>query len=697
MDSEPDEKVKKVKKKRGKPAKKDPTSKSLVYKYGTWRGPRDAGVKGWVTGPVVGAEAVDDQARKSCQYRRDLIKIDQERRKQIREALEHDGLVWLRGLVEDTKSDVDQILMAIKAERKKRVADVLDMAAEEGELTKGFKKSLTKAAARRHTDPVQAAALKQAREKLKEARERLRLGWSLTIAANPGTVEKAREVAAERAKALKKGAGVYWGTSSLATQAAFKSASSVPFVDADGKFSAPRWGDEHKVVHVSVQIQHGEKKVRGPATAEDLFKPNPIAWIKPVDPRAWNPDVPRGERKKLSRTMLHMVVDSYQAGPKKDRRPTVWASFPITMHRPIPPEAKIKQITMTRRLVADKHDWTCEISIELPCDWKSGECGTGPIAVAIGWSRKEDGSVVVATAVRADGRAEELVIPGWQKAKSPPSSFRLEKRARSLQRLAEAGHHVHVTVPDETRKGTRIEYPNALRSVRDRNLDEVRSQLAALLKNDPRAKDIAYWRKPAKFARLARLLREEDPSSPAAVIAERWRKQDKHLWTWEVSQRSSAQDSRKDLYRRTVAGWLKTFGEIVIDDTSYSSIAQYGDEEDEEENRVGQKERVVAAPSELRTVIQHTAARVGAKVTTVKAAGTAVTCPSCLVRAKHRTGSWFQCHGCLFAAPRAQIRAYNMLRAAGHESLAARLVQEKRACDERLRKGEANESSIAAE
>jgi hypothetical protein len=100
-----------------------------------------------------------------------------------------------------------------------------------------------------------------------------------------------------------------------------------------------------------------------------------------------------GERWKRARMRI---------GSTADREP-VWLDIPIILHRPVPPEAMIKSVSMTRR----RGRWSLNITVTLP---EAGTRESGPaVAVDIGWRLETEGVRVAYWQDTAGAHGEVMV------------------------------------------------------------------------------------------------------------------------------------------------------------------------------------------------------------------------------------------------------------------------------------------------
>lgn len=268
--------------------------------------------------------------------------------------------------------------------------------------------------------------------------------------------------------------GVFWGTY-LQVENAVKAASK----KADPVHR--RWNGNGKV---AVQLQGGLPVVAA-------FGDDTRLQIDPVPPEAWTGS--RSQRRKLSRTKCRLRIGS-------DGRKPIWAEFNLILHRPMPKDGIIKWAWAQRRKVGTRWRWELQLVIESE-SWDNVEPrGSGVCAIDIGWRlRDREDGLRVGYLVDDQGHERELLLPKL-----------------ILDKLSYADH---------------------LRSINDRNFDEVRAQLSAWLDGRPvpawltkRLKHMSRWRSRAKLARVVRrwATHRFDGDEQVFAVLDAWRRQERH-------------------------------------------------------------------------------------------------------------------------------------------------------------------------
>jgi hypothetical protein len=89
-----------------------------------------------------------------------------------------------------------------------------------------------------------------------------------------------------------------------------------------------------------------------------------------------------------------------------------------------------------------------------------------------------------------------------------------------------------------------------------------------------RTATIGQWRSPARMAALVLAWREQRFASDEQIYVplEAWRKQDKHLWTWQEHQRRNCVCWRNNEYRNVAKTLAARYGHICIMDCEWAEM-----------------------------------------------------------------------------------------------------------------------------
>ena len=168
---------------------------------------------------------------------------------------------------------------------------------------------------------------------------------------------------------------------------------------------------------LAVQIQR-TKSGLGAAPSEIEDGSASQLQIGRIDPRAYDPETPATVRRSLRRSTVEMRVD-----PNGNT-----ILLPITMHRPLPPDSRIKAAQLTWRKQGNKLRWQLALTVAMP----ALRLGSGDEDVwqtegslALHWSEQDDGSLLVATC----GEHRCVLDAQW---------MRQMNRVRGLQALLDA-------------------------------------------------------------------------------------------------------------------------------------------------------------------------------------------------------------------------------------------------------------------
>lgn len=483
--------------------------------------------------PTSGGDMVRDQMRLAHRYQNTLIEIERARRVAVRAAL-------------GAHADTEPLRLRVET-----LAQALDEHRASIARTRGETR-------RRSVSPEMRARTIALRDELRAARQALAAA-TRAIREDPAIRAAVAAIDADakaRAKAARSTCGVYWGTY-LLIEAAMDAARKSP---KDPRFR--RWTGDGAI---GVQLQGGA------AVTEIIDGSDTRLQIdttpQPIPGRAGKP-----------RPRVRLRVGS-------DGREPVWAEWPLILHRPLPPEARVKQAKVVARKVAHQIAWSLHLTLELPDETVLEPCGEGMVAVDLGWRRE----------------AETLRAGGWSDGERGEDLL-LDPRVVGQLRKAED-----------------------LRSIRDRALNTLRSALLDWREaQDPLPPEhgeqlrwLPQWRSPARFAALAHWWREHRITGDEDIVErlEAWRTQDKHLWLWETHARRGAIARRRDQYRVWAAMLARRYQTLVIERLDLRAMAQIPVPESERESHPrARAQRFAAAPSELRTAMVNAFRRRGGRV-----------------------------------------------------------------------------------
>lgn len=413
-------------------------------------------------------------------------------------------------------------------------------------------------------------AFRNKREALKEAKKR-------AVEMLKGELDVVNEASRQAVRDARASSGVYWGSYLVIEQA----------VDLARKAKIdPRFRRWTGSGQIAVQLQKGlawETVLACTDTRLRLdMRPHFCGFGKP-------------------QPMLYARIGSVGVKP-------IWGAWPIVMHRPVPEGSRVLWTQVLRELVAGKEKWSVCFTVQVP---EEKTCGRGVVAVDIGWRRKENDTVRVGFAVGEVGKIR--------------NSKEILSHPRILSGLDKA---------------------SSLRSIRDKNLAQMQKAFVEWLApkgvcfpNEGYAwlleatKTITQWSSPARFAALAIEWRKKhrfDGDVEGFSLLEAWRKQDAHLWTWEVHQRRRSLRRRKEEYRIAAKRFAEQHEILVLEKFNLADIIAVPSETSEKSNRPGVRAiQHAVAPGEFRQMLVNAFKTRGGKVVEVEPQYTTQMCSYC--------------------------------------------------------------------
>jgi Putative transposase DNA-binding domain len=283
-----------------------------------------------------------------------------------------------------------------------------------------------------------------------------------------------------------------------------------------------------------------------------------------------------------------------------DEREPVWATLPITMHRPLPKDAKIKWAQLIAFRVGARTKWRVLITVDdqVPADKPGGST----LAVNLGWRTLLDGGLRVAYAVGSDDHEEEVRVP--------------------------------------PKYVTGVAHVDSLRSIRDSNFSLAKKSLVewrddAVLPEwlADGMKWMENWRAQKHLAFLLNEWRRKrfDGDEQIFHALNAWEKKDRHLRFWECDERTKLLRQREGFYRQTAARWAQKYNRIIVTDMDLRDFAELPAPEDAKDTKdaLQRRSRFLAAPSELRGAIKNACSTRGTVFAEVSGAYKSQTCSKC--------------------------------------------------------------------
>jgi Putative transposase DNA-binding domain len=532
--------------------------------------------------PVEGLDLVETQMRLAHKYRNALVEQELERRKRVDQALR--DLSPDLASTEAALKDAEEALAAAR--------EAIDRASAQ--------------ARKKVRPPDLMAAVKAARENRKALYGR-RKALRTALFESPGWQAKQTEIndwSTERQKAIRSECGLYWGTYLHVEQSMGGCRSGAP-----PRFM--RWDGDG---HLAVQIQGGMK-------IEEAFGQDSRIRIEPLPTE--------GSKAARKRTRVMFRVGSDEGGGP------VFATVQVVLHRPMPPDARIKWVHLIRRRIATHFQWRVQFVISREAGWdRPDSAPDGIVGIDVGWRIREDGSLRVAYWVGHDGREAELALPA-----------------------------------DWLGEMDRVE---RIRSHRDDNFNAARDGFVAWLKGTPAdaipawlreaTATLGQWRAAARLAALViRWRGDRFPGDEKGFEAlEAWRKRDKHLYEFEGNLRDQLQRRREDIYRNFAAKMRRAYRAAAVEDLDLRDFHELPQAEEPAAQGALREHTRDACLSLLLRCLKESMA----ETKKVPAPDTTKLCPKCGTVGEFPRESLVRtCPGCGDKDDQDRVAAINLLRA----------------------------------
>jgi hypothetical protein len=534
---------------------------------------------------------------------------------------------------------------------------------------------------------ARAAAPADLRQRLREARQRLRdarvglreVKASLYDEIEPRFVEERAEVRratkATYARWVQDG-GLYWGTynrvrahfdtarARMLQQRVAGGPSALRFhpFDGEGTWTVQLQREAGDPERTWAVLAGGDSRWRSVIEVDDV--PEPEAWSA----------LSRGERRRAARCTVAIRIGREENGAaggaaevatiagglpgadgaREDRgddgavarvgeRPVnrsarpVWLRLPVTIHRPLPVDADITQVEVTRRRVGTHFRLTVAMTYRTSAP--VGEERGGLVAVDLGWRRRDDGSVRAAV-WRGRGGRSLTAMPAWMSAWVRPGVGPESGEVVVPASWLEEDERLHQITGTRDRKfiamrdrvagwlvGHADVWPRlgpvaqeVVRSARGQTPYTDEEAVAALVETAP------MWRSPARLGRLAMAWTKwaGDAGEEMAAPLEVWRRQDRHLSEWVAQTRDQLGQRRREVYRTLAARLVEAYGSVVVEELFLAAVERRPRVEDVGDPQMDAARRLsrAAAPGTLRAAVVSAAKREGASVLTVPAEGT---------------------------------------------------------------------------
>lgn len=579
-----------------------------VYKYGCRR-------------PTAGAELLADQLQKAHDYYNGLVEIEVERRKAFRdirtrfssdvsrfeeqisglsEKIDAVYTEWKKARSSARKRiDAPPLraeLTELKAQRK-RIGEQLKVAKREfkEQLTGGddeFSLRVQKRA--KELQPEDSDSEKPGPTLIGEARLEV---WDRMLEEDwpEAWLLKARSErdSVVRVHKLREASGVSPGTY-LLTGRAFDLAKRFP---SDPK--KRRWDGSGQV---GVQL-------RPALTPARIVEPNNWVEIRQIDPK-W-----RSRGKRLARHVRLRVASG-------DKKAPLWVELPVILHRPLPPDAKVKWAAIVAKRSGNRTLYELQLSIDT--EHSAGRRGQGTVAIDVGWRRMPSGDLRVGYCFDSNGHGWPLSLPAkfvddmlfLDRLSGIADTLFDEAKAVALAALPGAPSDIvqqleHLHQWRSHARLAKVAYRWVRTLAPEQRVDELWKRWV-----DERIPAAARPRKASAKARAKKrdlfasykelsawFTKQGIPSAEAAAwYLEWWRQKNRHLYQWECDQRRRILARRLDLYRNMAARLSATYETLILEDFDLRGVAKRPttEQHDDATHEAARHLRQLAAVSQLR-------------------------------------------------------------------------------------------------
>jgi len=365
-------------------------------------------------------------------------------------------------------------------------------------------------------------------------------------------IKRARQAAARM--------GLFWGTYNAVVQSA----------DAGQKIGQLKYRGFRGEGTVTAQIIGGTSVPQCIDGSHTFFQIDPA-----VDSRKW----------RLARVRI---------GSTTGRAP-LWVALPIVYHREIPPEARIKSVSATRRMVAGKPRWRLNVTVNLPQAPAKQEGGV--IAIDIGWRLLPHGERV-GYWQDDQGRHGERVV----------GLYDLD----GLRKVADLR-----SITDQARDAF---VPGLVGFLSGRELTEEWRE---------RASRLNQWRSGDRIAALIRWWSDHRLEGDEQIFAGaiEWRKQYLHLTDWWRNQQDQITTRIHEEHRVFAASVARQYRVVILEDFDLRAVVETSKKD--EQKTGGSTYRQMVSPSIFRSSLVNACKREGVEVRIVSGAYSTATCHVC--------------------------------------------------------------------
>jgi hypothetical protein len=311
--------------------------------------------------------------------------------------------------------------------------------------------------------------------------------------------------------------------------------------------------------------------------------------------------------------------------------------FPVILHRPLPDDAVLQELTVKRRKNGNGFEWSVTLQFR-----KSLEAAehTSPLTCGInlGWKVTRQG-IRVATVQDSLGKTEHITLP-------PSIQQRLDYVDKELKPQVD-------TLTNENIAWIKQVWMDGLPGELQDSYQRIRQTPKNSLHPNQFARAVIAWRQVPGFKPA--LLEE----------AERRRKQVKRIMQEEATLRTKTINCRRDFYQKLTKRLAEKYSVMTLDKMDLAQLAKREREGGLPSDLTdrAKRNRVVAALSELREWLGKQAAKTGAQVV-YQAIKSTYTCSLCGADIPEQDTLQLLCEECVAVIDRDKNAATNLLNAA---------------------------------
>lgn len=368
----------------------------------------------------------------------------------------------------------------------------------------------------------------------------------------------------------KVGAKLFWGSYCIVEDAAKKFKQGPP----------PNFKKNTGDGTIGVQLQKKQtaayKRPDGTKTrdmmSDGVYIKNPNTWLEPMPHRLWKHSKPAPRW-----YLLHIRI-----GTDENRKP-IMASLPVSMHRPLPPESKIKWVKVLRKKVGQNYNWNVLFVVDAERFDNDRDPGTGTVAIDFGFKKTENG-IRVASWVGSDGGSGEVVIP--------ESEIPRWTKVNSLQNIADSEF-------DSVRDGT----PYGAKAIFDQFVQYYGDKLPDWLIDEIPKNNQLSMNRLRRIVEKWRGNRFEGDEHVYPTL-EAWRKQRLHLYNWQRHGQVKAIAWRDHFYRNFVAEMRSRYEKLILPYSNFAEMQKLPNPEDEDAG-MSARNRKIASPGKLMEFLKE--------------------------------------------------------------------------------------------